>query len=103
MSNEFKSVVYEDIIYKYGADWTSYLESYEHGGEYWYQQKIMEGFTEWYKGATILEIGVGSGFTSNYCRNKGFKVTTLDIDDDKKPKFRQNEKVSKEFGNCRSR
>ena len=32
MSNEFKSVVYEDIIYKYGADWTSYLESYEHGG-----------------------------------------------------------------------
>ncbi|MAE10066.1 MAG: hypothetical protein CMF78_02595 [Candidatus Marinimicrobia bacterium] len=32
MSNEFKSVEYEDIIYKYGADWTSYLESYEHGG-----------------------------------------------------------------------
>ena len=32
MSNEFKSVVYEDIIYKYGADWTSYLESCEYGG-----------------------------------------------------------------------
>ena len=32
MSNKFKSVVYEDIIYKYGADWTSYLESCEHGG-----------------------------------------------------------------------
>ena len=44
MSNELKSVVYEDIIYKYGADWTSYLESYEHWGFYWYQQKIMEGF-----------------------------------------------------------
>ena len=72
------------------------------GGGYWYQQKIMEGFAEWNKGETMLEIGVGSGFTSNYCRNKGFKVTTLDIVDDKKPKFRQNEKVSKEFGNCRS-
>ena len=44
MSNELKSVVYKDIIYKYGADWTSYLESYEHWGFYWYQQKIMEGF-----------------------------------------------------------
>ena len=44
MSNELKSVVYKDIIYKYGADWTSYLESYEDCGFYWYQQKIMEGF-----------------------------------------------------------
>jgi len=90
MSNELKSVVYKDIIYKYGADWTSYLESYEHWGFYWYQQKIMEGFAEWHKDETMLEIGVGSGFASNYCRNKGFKVTTLDIDEDKKPDILAN-------------
>ena len=103
MDKKLKSVEYKNKTYKYGAEWTKNLESYEHWGFYWYQQKIMEGFTKWHKSETILEIGVGSGFTSNYCRNKGFKVTTLDIDDDKKQKFRQNEKVSKEFGNCRSR
>ena len=90
MSNELKSVVYKDIIYKYGADWTNYLESYEHWGFYWYQQKIMEGFAEWHKDETMLEIGVGSGFASNYCRNKGFEVTTLDIDEDKKPDILAN-------------
>ncbi len=33
------------------------------------------------KPASILEIGVGNGFVSNYLRQKGFKVTTLDIDE----------------------
>ena len=37
MSNELKSVVYEDITYKYGVDWISYLESYEHWEFYWCQ------------------------------------------------------------------
>jgi len=90
MDKKLKSVEYKNKTYKYGAEWTKNLESYEHWGFYWYQQKIMEGFTKWHKSETILEIGVGSGFTSNYCRNKGFKVTTLDIDEDKKPDILAN-------------
>ena len=34
---------------------------------------------------SILEIGVGSGFVSNYLRNKGVSVITLDIAKDLKP------------------
>ena len=36
-------------------------------------------------GDEILEVGVGSGFCSNYLKNKGYSVTTLDIDENKNP------------------
>ena len=43
----------------------------------------MEGLLA--EGDTVLEIGPGSGFTSNYLRSKGIAVTTLDIDPAKHP------------------
>ncbi len=33
----------------------------------------------------IIEIGVGSGFTSDYLTKKGFSITTIDIDENKNP------------------
>lgn len=74
----------EESIYKYDSGWTKKLEALEHWNYYWHQQKIMQNVVS-YRGEDFLEIGVGSGFTANYCRSKGANVTTLDIDLEKKP------------------
>lgn len=71
------------VTYKYSASWIHQLESADHWQLYWRQQKLMEGHLQ--PGDRILEIGVGSGFTANYLRSKGYVVTTLDIDEEKKP------------------
>ena len=43
----------------------------------------MEGHIE--KKDSLVEIGIGSGFTSNYLRSKKVDVLTVDIDKDKSP------------------
>jgi hypothetical protein len=44
---------------------------------YWHQiNEIVNA-----KASSILEIGVGNGFVSNYLSSNGFKITTLDIDE----------------------
>jgi len=50
----------------------------------------MENFINRDKLETMIEIGVGSGFTANYCRSKGFRVKTLDIDSEKTPDILAN-------------
>ena len=85
-----KKVEFGNNLYQYSADWTKQLEKCEHWIFYWYQQKIMEHFINPERSETILELGVGSEFTANYCRSKGFKVTTLDIDEEKKPDILAN-------------
>ena len=71
------------VAYRYSSEWIHRLEGPEHWMLYWYQQKIMEGLLE--PGDTVLEVGVGSGFTANYLRAKGMQVTTIDIDAAKQP------------------
>jgi len=82
MSKE-KQVIHDGIAYRFSSDWIYKLETEEHWRLYWRQQKIMEGRI--HPGDSILEIGVGTGFTANYLRSKGFLVTTVDIDEEKKP------------------
>ena len=69
--------------FNYDAVWTKKLESKEHWLLYWKQQWLLTKYLR--QKDTILEIGVGSGFTANYLRNKNYTVTTLDIDNKKKP------------------
>jgi SAM-dependent methyltransferase len=76
------------VVYRYSSSWIHELESADHWLLYWQQQKLMEGRLK--SGDRILEIGVGSGFTANYLRSKGYSVTTLDIDAEKKPDIRAN-------------
>ncbi len=71
------------VTYKYSADWIRALESEEHWRLYWRQQNIMQGLL--LPGQHVLEIGLGSGFTANYLRSKGVRVSTIDIDADKSP------------------
>ncbi|MBE9572358.1 MAG: methyltransferase domain-containing protein [Proteobacteria bacterium] len=78
-----KAVTVEGVTYRYSTKWIYSLETEEHWGLYWRQQKVMQGAVS--PGQNVLEIGVGSGFTANYLRSKGVKVTTLDIDADKSP------------------
>ena len=77
------SEVVDGIEYRYSSDWIHQLESEEHWRSYWHQLKLV--LPELKKGDTILEIGPGSGFLTNYLRAKGYQVTTLDIDQDKSP------------------
>jgi len=81
--NGEKAEVVNGIIYRYSTSWIHKLETEEHWRLYWYQQRLMEGRVQ--PGQSVLEIGVGSGFTANYLRSKGINVTTLDIDADKRP------------------
>lgn len=67
----------------YESRWIHKLETREHWNSYWIQQKLIEDFVK--KDENILEIGVGSAFCSNYLKSRGFSITTLDIDKDKKP------------------
>ena len=69
--------------FNYDAAWIKKLESKEHWLLYWKQQRLLTTYLM--EKDTILEIGVGSGFTANYLRNKNYTVTTLDIDNEKKP------------------
>ena len=78
-----KQVTHDDTVYRFSSDWIYRLETEEHWRLYWRQQKIME--SRIHVGDSILEIGVGTGFTANYLKSKGFLVTTVDIDEEKKP------------------
>jgi hypothetical protein len=77
------SQVAGETTYRYSSDWVHRLESERHWRLYWRQQKLMEGLVG--ERDSVLEIGPGSGFTSNYLRSKGIAVTTLDIDSAKHP------------------
>ena len=57
------------------------MEEEEHWRLYWNQQKIAESKIQ--AGDRVLEIGLGTGFTANYLRGRGVRVTTLDIDAEK--------------------
>jgi hypothetical protein len=81
--NKSKMVTYNGAVYTFSSDWIYELETEEHWRLYWRQQAIMGGVLK--SGDRLLEIGVGSGFTANYLRSKGFNVTTLDIDEEKNP------------------
>jgi ubiquinone/menaquinone biosynthesis C-methylase UbiE len=48
---------------------------------YWHQvQEVISAGPE-----TMLEVGVGNGFVSNYLAQRGFRVTTLDVDHELDP------------------
>ena len=68
---------------KYSSDWINKLETREHWLSYWHQIKLMEGHIK--PNDSLIEIGIGSGFTSNYLRSKNINVLTVDIDEQKLP------------------
>ena len=68
---------------KYSSNWIHKLETREHWLSYWHQIKLMEGHGE--QKDTLVEIGIGSGFTSNNLRSKKVDVLTVDIDKEKSP------------------
>ncbi len=78
-----KIEILDGIKYRYSSDWIYDFENKTRWNYYWYQQKILHDKIN--REDRILELGVGSGFISNYLRSKGFNVTTFDIDKDKNP------------------
>lgn len=78
-----KQEVVDGVVYRYSTEWIHSLESEFHWQLYWQQQKIMQNLIM--PGEHVLELGVGSGFTANYLKSKGIRVTTIDIDEEKNP------------------
>ena len=69
----------------FSSDWTKKIESLDHWTHYWRQSLLVERYVD--KSEKILEIGVGSGFLQKYLTSRGWKVFSLDIDEDKNPDF----------------
>jgi hypothetical protein len=69
--------------YKFSSDWITDLETYNRWNLYWQQQKLLHNSIN--QSDKIAEIGVGTKFTYNYLKSKGYNVTSIDIDPDKNP------------------
>ena len=69
----------------FSSNWIKHLEGQEHWGFYWHQARLIEDRIP--EANQILEIGVGTKFLSNYLVSRGRSVTTLDIDEDKRPDY----------------
>lgn len=69
--------------YAYSSDWIHRHENLVHWTYYWHQIRLVREEID--TGDRILEIGVGTRFTSNYLKSRGYHVVTLDIDPDKQP------------------
>ncbi len=67
----------------YSSEWIHQFENIRHWLYYWHQINLMQSYIS--REDRILEIGVGSGFTSNYLKSKNYQVKTLDIDPAKNP------------------
>ena len=67
----------------FSSDWIHQLEGQEHWTFYWHQARLIEDRVQ--TSQSVLEIGVGTKFLSNYLRSRGRTIQTLDIDADKKP------------------
>ena len=76
-------------LFAYTSDWIHELESVGQWKAYWAQQNFMKDIIISIEDE-ILEVGVGSGFCSNYLKSKGYSVTTLDIDENKNPDIVSN-------------
>lgn len=70
-------------MYNFSTDWIHKFENQKHWMHYWHQLNIL--FSHLSEGDRILEIGVGTRFTSNYLKSKGYHLTTIDIDAKKQP------------------
>ncbi|MEA3492573.1 MAG: methyltransferase domain-containing protein [Campylobacterota bacterium] len=82
-SEKTKVEMVDGVEYTYSSEWIKELETEEHWKLYWQQQKLMQTYLR--PKDTILEIGVGTSFTANYLKSKGFDVLTFDIDKAKQP------------------
>jgi 2-polyprenyl-3-methyl-5-hydroxy-6-metoxy-1,4-benzoquinol methylase len=80
---EKTTVVLDGVEYPSDSTWIKDLEHELHWRLYWQQQFLMKDLIR--PGDHLLEIGPGTGFTSNYLRSKCMHVTTLDFTPGMKP------------------
>ncbi len=85
---EKTTVVIDGVEYPSDSTWITELEIELHWRLYWHQQYLMKDLIR--PGDRLMEIGPGTGFTSNYLRSKGIRVTTLDFTPGMKPDIEAN-------------
>ena len=80
---EKDTVVIDGVEYPRDSTWIHNLETELHWRLYYRQQLVMKDLVR--AGDQVLEIGPGTGFTTNYLRSKGVRVTTMDFAPGMKP------------------
>lgn len=80
---EYKTKVVDGYELIYSSDWIHKIESISHWSYYWHQANLVENFFG--PEQNLLEIGIGTGFLTNYLKSRGRKIYGLDIDTDKNP------------------
>lgn len=81
----YKKKIVDGIEVCYSADWISSLENEVHFNWYWNQANLV--YTHCSREQNILEIGVGTSLLSDLLKRRGWRLSTLDIDEEKKPDF----------------
>ena len=61
----------EEVKYKFSSDWIHTLEDERHWQYYHVQQAFIDGRIS--REDEILEVGIGTSFTSNYLKSKGYQ------------------------------
>jgi len=82
---KYKTKTVDGHTLVYSSDWIHKIEPLAHWTYYWHQASLVE--KHFSTDCKLLEIGIGTGFLSNYLKSKGKTIYTLDIDADKKPEF----------------
>lgn len=70
-------------MYTYSSEWIHRFENIRHWLYYWHQINLIQSHIS--REDQILEIGMGTRFTSNYLKSNNYHVKTLDIDPAKNP------------------
>lgn len=83
-----KSKNIDGVNVLYSANWINDLEKELHFNWYYQQAKLV--YENCTREDTILELGIGTGLLSDLLKKRNWKVTTLDIDEDKHPDICEN-------------
>lgn len=83
MSEKIKRCIVHGYELSYSSDWTGSLEPLHHWIYYWNQASLAWDYIA--KDMPIIEIGIGTGFLKNYLKSQGWKCSTIDIDEAKRP------------------
>jgi hypothetical protein len=81
----YNKKIVDGIEVCYSADWIRSLENEVHFNWYWNQANLV--YTYCSREQNILEIGVGTSLLSDLLKRRGWRLNTLDIDEEKSPDF----------------
>ncbi|KAA6184827.1 class I SAM-dependent methyltransferase [Thiohalocapsa marina] len=88
MDINYKKKIVDGHEVCFASEWVYELEDEIHFNWYYHQAELV--YRHLRRDQMLLEIGLGTGLLSDLLRRRKWNITTLDIDEDKKPDFCEN-------------